>query len=144
MDQLEKIIFYKMDKAIKTYRQFSQNDLKSKGYDITVDQWIVLKCLMQNPDITQTGIAEKVFKDNASVTRMVDILVKSEYLNREVDPENRRRVKLTITEKGNDALVEMEPIIVKNRSTALLGISTEDIEAAKRVMQKIAANCKTD
>ena len=144
MDQLEKIIFYQMDKAVKTYRQFSQHELKEKGYEITVDQWIVLKCLMQNPDITQSGIGEKVFKDNASVTRMVDILVKSEYLDRETDINNRRRVKLTITEKGATTLEKMEPLVIKNREIALTGISQKDMEAAKRVMTQIAENCKMD
>ena len=88
MERLETINFYLLDKAIRTYRIYSQKKLRENGFKITVDQWLIIKVLMENPGISQQNIAEKAFKDNASVTRIIDLLVKSKYLDRKVNPKD--------------------------------------------------------
>jgi hypothetical protein len=69
MEKIESVIFYHLDKAIKSYRQYAQRRLTDAGLDITIDQWLVLNTLTEQPGISQQLIAEKVFKDAASVTR---------------------------------------------------------------------------
>lgn len=142
MEKLENIIFYSIDKAIRTYRQYAQNQLKKQGYEMTVDQWIVLKCILENPEITQSEIAAKVFKDNASVTRIISLLVKARHLSKRSMRSNRRRVVLTVTAQGLETLNGMEKVILQNRATALTGISQQEIELVKHVMVKMAANCE--
>ncbi|MGV3631910.1 MAG: MarR family winged helix-turn-helix transcriptional regulator [Bacteroidota bacterium] len=142
MEKLESIIFYSIDKAIRTYRQYAQNQLKQQGFEMTIDQWIVLKCILENPEITQSEIAAKVFKDNASVTRIISLLIKARHLSKRTMRSNRRRVVLTITPQGIETLKGMEQIVFQNRATALKGISEQEIEVVKNVMQKITANCE--
>ncbi|MES2589922.1 MAG: MarR family transcriptional regulator [Bacteroidota bacterium] len=141
MESLDNIVFYTIDRAIKTYRQFAQQQLKKNGFEMTVDQWIVLKCILQNPEITQSEIAQAVFKDSASVTRIIALLVKSKYLKSKANPSNRRRVVLTITALGLETLEEMEKVIKKNRKTALKTIKKKDIERIKVLMNQISENC---
>ena len=76
MENLDLIFFYHLDKAIKTYRQFAQEKLKENGFDITIDQWLVLKAVSENQDINHNDLADAVFKDKASVTRIIELLVK--------------------------------------------------------------------
>ena len=142
MEKLESIIFYSIDKAIRTYRQYAQNQLKQNGFEMTIDQWIVLKCILENPEITQSEIAAKVFKDNASVTRIISLLIKARHLSKRTMRSNRRRVVLTITPQGIDTLKGIDEIVLKNRATALKGISEQEIEVVKNVMLKITANCE--
>ncbi len=92
--------------------------------------------------MSQQEIAERVFKDSASVTRIISILVKSKFLTRKVMTSNRRRVSLKITKFGTETLEKMNEIIVQNRAQALKGISKEEIELVKNVMNRIAENCK--
>lgn len=141
MEQLDNIVFYSIDKAIRTYRQFAQTQLKKNGFEMTVDQWIVMKCILLNPEITQQEIAERVFKDNASVTRIITLLVKAKYLSRKTMPSNRRRVILKVTPFGLETLNGMEQIILQNRAKALNEITNEEIELVKTIMGKIAHNC---
>ncbi len=141
MESLDNIVFYTIDRAIKTYRQFAQQQLKKHGFEMTVDQWIVLKCILQNPEITQSEIAQAVFKDSASVTRIIALLVKAKYLKSKANPSNRRRVVLTITALGLETLEEMEKVIKKNRKTALKDIKKKDIERIKALMNQISENC---
>ena len=141
MEKLEKIIFYSMDRAIRTYRQYAQQQLKKNGFSITIDQWLVIKCLIENPSITQVELAEQIFKDTASVTRILSLLVKAKYVNRKVSKVDRRRTELKVTELGLSTIHAVDQLVVVNRSHALKGISEEEIAIARKVMQTITANC---
>jgi len=141
MEKLSSVFFYHLEKAIKTYRQYAQARLKAEGFGITIDQWLVLKALGDSPDATQNELAEAVFKDKASVTRIIDILVSEGYLDRAVNGENRRRHKLSITKKGRQLLKAIQPTILKNRATALKDISEANVRVTEKVLKAIAANC---
>ena len=53
MENLNDIVFYTIDKSIKSYKQFAQKQLKDAGFTITVDQWLVLKAIEENNRVTQ-------------------------------------------------------------------------------------------
>jgi len=142
MEKLNQVVFYAIDKAIKSYRQMAQKNINKHGLDITIDQWLLLTSLRNNPDATQQQIAEAVFKDYASITRMIEILVQKQIIVRHFHPDDRRRSYLEITSKGLDVLTAIDPVIQANRSQALDGILDAEIEQVKTVLQKIASNCK--
>ena len=142
MENLNSVIFYNIEEAIKTYRMYAQNQLKINQLKITIDQWLVLKCLKENPKATQIELAEKVFKDNASITRIVDLLVKANFLQREINPNDRRKLNLKITGSGEKILDDVYKIVLKNRAKALEGISSEEIETVNTILKKISSNCK--
>lgn len=144
MEQLNNVIFYTIDKSIRTYRQYAQRQLKNAGYSITIDQWLVIKTLLENPDITQQELGEKIFKDNASVTRIIELLVKAKYLKRKNNTEDRRRTGLEVTEKGKETIADVYKIVLKNRSVALDGISKNELEVVKKVLMKITKNCQAE
>lgn len=141
MEKLKDIIFYNMDKAIKSYRMYAQKKLKESGYKITIDQWLIIKTILENPNITQQEIAKNVFKDNASVTRIIEILVKSEYLQREDHPNDRRKSNLVVTEEGKSTIFKVQNLVLKNRKDALDTVSTEELETMNLALKKIIANC---
>ncbi len=80
MEKLSDIIFYTLERSIKTYRQFAQKNITGGGFNITIDQWLVLKTIQENSTISQQQLDAKVFKDFASVTRIIELLVKNGYL----------------------------------------------------------------
>jgi DNA-binding MarR family transcriptional regulator len=142
MEKLESIFFYHLEKAIKTYRQYAQNRLNENGHKITIDQWLVLKVLKENPKVTQNVLAEMVFKDKASVTRIIEILVQAGHLKRALHESNRRRFKLTVTKKGEDAIKAIVSTVKQNRKKALSGIAEKDVRSTEKVLMKIITNCQ--
>ncbi len=144
MEKLEQVLFFTLEKAIKTYRQFAQRQIAKAGIDITIDQWLVLKSIQDYPDISQHQIAENVFKDYASVTRMIELTVKKGYLVREFHITDRRRFKLVITKKGQSVIQKVIPVITANRKQALNSIPKEDIEKNKLFLTRLIANCNSD
>ncbi|TPD71901.1 MarR family winged helix-turn-helix transcriptional regulator [Flavobacterium microcysteis] len=141
MEKLKDITFYTMDKAIRTYRIFAQKRLRENGYKITIDQWLIIKSIMENPGISQQEIGEKVFKDNASVTRIIELLVKSEYLEREVNPDDRRKSNLNVTDEGKSIVKKVHSLVLENRKTALAGILPEELEIMNKTLKRIISNC---
>lgn len=122
---------------------FAQQQLREAGYKITIDQWLIIKGILENPDISQLELGEKAFKDNASVTRIIDLLVKAAYLERQFHETDRRRVKLIVTQAGIDIVSNVQKVVLQNRKTALEGIDPTEIELVNKTMNKIIQNCHT-
>lgn len=135
-------VLYSIEKAIKEYRKLAQKNITTVVKDITVDQCLVLMILNKNENISQNELANLVFKDSASITRMIELMVKKEYLNRTIHEGDRRKFNLEITQKGIKTIELIEPIIQLNRNTALAGLSLEEIMLADKVLNQIIENCK--
>lgn len=144
MEYLNDVIFYTIDKAIRTYRQYAQKQLRTAGFAITIDQWLITKTILENPDISQQDLGEMVFKDNASVTRMIEILVKSDFLIRDINSSDRRRTHLRVTKKGLKIIADVQKVIVKNRSVALKGLSKNNLNIMNTSLQQIIKNCSEE
>lgn len=140
MEKLDSIIFYNIDKAIRAYRNYAQRQLKTKGFKITIDQWLIIKAILENPGITQNEIGDLVFKDNASVTRIIDLMVKSEYIIRQVHTEDRRKTNLEVTKSGKKIIKDVQKLVEDNRKTALEGITNEELQIMNTALLKITKN----
>ena len=134
-------IFYTVEQTIKEYRKYAQNNISKQISDITFDQALVLMVLNTKPELTQKEIANLLYKDYASLTRMIELMVEKNYLKRSINNDDRRRFKLEITEKGLLAIKKIKPIIQTNRAISLNGISQDEIELLRNLLNKIINNC---
>lgn len=121
---------------------FAQKELRANGFTITIDQWLVIKAILENPGIAQNELAEMVFKDTASVTRIIELLVKAGYLDRQTDPADRRKTLLTVKDEGIKIIEKVQVLVLKNRDRALETISKEDLETTNRTLKQIIKNVK--
>lgn len=135
-------ILYSIEETIKAYRKLSQKNISQIIPDITVDQALIL-LMLKNNDKTQTEIADLIFKDYASMTRIVQLMVKKDYLIKTKSAIDRRSAELKITEKGKKVIQQLNPIIKANRDTALNDISIEEISQLYKTLKKITSNCNT-
>jgi DNA-binding MarR family transcriptional regulator len=135
-------VLYSIEQAIKEYRKVSQKNIDKVVKDITIDQCLVLIILNKDEKISQNELANLIFKDNASITRMIELMVKKDYLNRTIHKEDRRKFNLEITEKGKKTMELINPIVQVNRETALYGLSQEEINLLDKTLNKIITNCK--
>ncbi len=142
MEKLDSVLFYYIEKAIKSYRQFAQRELKNAGLSITVDQWLTLNYLNENPQITQKELAEAIFKDTASITRIIDLLVTAKYIKRNINKEDKRKSNLSITNLGLEIIDKASPIVNNYRNQALKGIGIAKENHVKMVMKTIIKNCQ--
>ncbi|RSC92651.1 MarR family winged helix-turn-helix transcriptional regulator [Tenacibaculum singaporense] len=135
-------VLYSIDETIKAYRKLSQHNISQVVPDITVDQALIL-LLLENNDKTQTEIADLVFKDYASMTRIVKLMISKNYLIKTTDRKDKRKAKLEITDQGKEIIKKLSPIIQKNRQTALNNVSNEELEQLYKILKKITKNCNS-
>ncbi|MEM1257079.1 MAG: MarR family transcriptional regulator [Bacteroidota bacterium] len=136
------IVIYAIEKAIKSYRKFAQKNIRKVEGNITVDQALLLILLKNSPELSQGEIAKILFKDYASITRMIELMVKKKYLTRNESQEDRRRKQLILSNAGEETLKKLFPIIESNRNQALRGLSTLEIAQLDALLKKIINNCK--
>lgn len=135
-------VFHAIESAIKAYRKYSQQQISSNIAGITIDQSLALIYIDKYPDMNQNALAELLFKDAASLTRMIKTMVKHDFLARAMNPDDLRRYKLLLTDKGKKVVAALPDVIAANRAVALDGISEVDEQHLKRILIKIKANCK--
>lgn len=112
-----------------------------KDFDVTPEQWTVLKRLAEQDGISQKQLAMKSEKDQPTVTRILDILERKELIYKQKNTEDRRSFLIFITEKGMTAKNELSPFIEDlYEETILKGISEEELEVYKSVLSQINAN----
>lgn len=134
-------VLYSLEQAIKTYRRFCQHNISQHLDDITVDQWLALLVIDKYSELSQVEIARMIFKDYASLTRMIDLLVKRGYLQRKPNPKDRRRHLLELTPKGKEGIKLLSPTVNYNREQALRGFAPDEIQLLESFLQRIIKNC---
>jgi len=67
---------------------------------VTLAQCHTLLELQLQKSISLNELSEKLYLDKSTVSRTVDSLVKKGTVNRDVPQENRRKVTLSLTQKG--------------------------------------------
>jgi DNA-binding MarR family transcriptional regulator len=138
---IQNVVFYSLDKAIRSYRRMAQAHIDAAGIDITVDQWLVLRVIEEHNDLTQADIADRVFKDQASVARIIALLLKRGLIGAEPLPNDGRRTQLRVSTAGHDTLVAVQPVVLSNRATAMQGLSETTLDQMRKGLERIYTNC---
>ncbi|MEL7148206.1 MAG: MarR family transcriptional regulator, partial [Bacteroidota bacterium] len=79
-----------LDRTARRVKQFAKQRFKELGFEVTVDQWIILKQLGDHKNLNQRELAQLVFKDTPTLTRIIDLLVDKGLVSRTVDANEDR------------------------------------------------------
>ncbi|MDQ0368492.1 MarR family winged helix-turn-helix transcriptional regulator [Catenuloplanes indicus] len=83
---------------------------------------------MHGGDLSHSRVAQACFFKPATLTGIVDTLEKSGHVQRRPDPNDRRAVRLTITEAGRLALVKVRE--VREFHAPMTSVDTDPAKAA--------------
>lgn len=138
--KLDEVYLYLLERTVRKFRVKSKKFLSSYGVDISGEQWVILKRIYEQEGINQREIAGLTYKDPASVTRMIDLLEKQELVNRRDIDGDRRSYNLFLTKKGITLVEKIIPLAKELRKQGIKGISKQDMETFKNVLNKIYDN----
>lgn len=119
-----------------------QKNFKQEGIEITIEQWSVLYHLWKQDGISQQELCHASFRDKPSITRLVDNLEKLKLVKRVGSPTDRRMNLIYVTDAAKKLQHQTMGIAEATLNEALEGVSTDDIERAKSVLQKVYDNLK--
>lgn len=129
-----------LEKTGKKIKQSLQKRFADLGFDVTVDQWVVLNELHLHGTQNQVDLCARVFKDAPTVTRMIELLIKKEWILREPCREDRRKFRISLSKQGKALVQQLLPEVVAFRRSGWNGLTQSDITQLKRITQKIFDN----
>ena len=132
-----------LDRTARRVKQFAQSSFSNHGIDLTVDQWSVIKTLYEHEDLTHKDLADLCGKDQPTMTRIIDLLIKKGYVMRVEHPTDRRCLHIQLTNTGKDQAKTLAPMVKEFRMKAWENLTDEDFEHFTRILNTIYNNLET-
>ena len=114
--------------------------LNREKLNVTTEQWAILNRLNENSGLSQNEVAKLTFKDNANITRMLDKLEQKGFIQRQMDPNDRRTWKVSITKDGRKVRDSIELLAKEALEKALRGINEKEVYTFNSITKKIMEN----
>lgn len=111
-----------------------------KDFDITGEQWSVLKHTWEGEGCNQKDLAQRCLKDRAALTRILDILEKKSLIKRESSPTDRREFLVFLTDVGKKTCNDISPIMDASAKENLKNFSEEEIASLQYLLGKLISN----
>ena len=92
-------------------RQAMQKLLKQSGAGITFEMLQIMSCLWSEQGISQQILAERIAKDKACLTNLMNNLEKKGYVCRKEDPNDRRNKLVFLTPAGEEFKEQIRPVL---------------------------------
>lgn len=110
-----------------------------KPYDITMQQYNVMRILRGqkgNPANLST-LQERMIDRSSNTTRLVDKLIKKDWVNRRICEKNRRKVEIFITEQGLLLLKTLDPLMENNNEKIIKNLSETDLDHLNHLLDTL-------
>lgn len=137
--KLEDVLYYLIEKTNKVIRRYSQERFVEAGFNITVDQWVALKKINDTERITQIELADALFKDRASITRILSLLQDKKLVSK-TEGADKRANELSLTATGKKFMDQALTIVKSARKKGIEAFDEREIEQLQRSLQKIIKN----
>ncbi len=109
-----------------------------KPFDLSPEQFNVLRILrgQKGKPANMSMIQERMIAKTSNTTRLVDKLLLKELVLREVCPINRRKMEITITEKGLKLLLQLDPLVEAHEQSFSKNLSVAELELLNELLEK--------
>jgi DNA-binding MarR family transcriptional regulator len=110
-----------------------------KPFGISIQQFNVLRILRgeKTNNLNLNEITHRMIHKMSNTTRLVDKLIDKSLVERIVCPENRRRVNISITDKGLALLSKTDALIEQTEKKATCMLTEEEKNNLLTILNKI-------
>ncbi len=134
-------IGYLMRRILSLIAQGVERELEPTG--LTNAQWVPLLKLHMGKGSTAAELARECELDAGSMTRLLDRLEAKDLCRRSRSSEDRRVVKLELTEAGRAAAKEIPAILSRVQNAHLAGFTVEEWQVLKGYLRRILDTAQT-
>jgi DNA-binding MarR family transcriptional regulator len=139
-DQLQNYIPYLFNRLSNRWNLDQNRDLSVHGVNNVVFR--TLSVLYIYKTLTVNEIAVLAVTEQSTASRMVDSMVSSGLVKREIAEEDQRRRVVALTADGEALLRKIWPIMENNYDRLIEGIDPDDIEICARVLARMVENIR--
>ncbi|WP_298017767.1 MarR family transcriptional regulator [uncultured Castellaniella sp.] len=115
-------------------------DLRTLPLGLTANQWRPLLLIQHKRIDTPAELARAMNVDTGAMTRMLDRLEAKGFIRRDRIPEDRRVVKITLTDTGHALTDQILPIIAEALNLHLQGFSDDEIRMLLALLKRMIQN----
>lgn len=133
--ELEHCVNFVLTKAQQSVQQLFKAQLAPFG--VTPGQYAVLKCLWDENGQTAKQIAERLYLDGSTVTGLLDRLEQKGLIEKQIDPKDRRALKVVVTTTGKDLEAPVSLAIIEANQKALKELNREQSNELEDLLHKI-------
>jgi DNA-binding MarR family transcriptional regulator len=113
-----------VQKFVRLFGLLEQN-VTPCGFPLSVSQVFAMQEL-EKGTMSVTELASRLELERSSVSRLVDELVKGEFISRNINEANRREMILSLTEKGIRTILQVRQQSLKFYQSVLSSLSNTD------------------
>ena len=110
------------------FDQTFQKKIAGKFKELSKNQPMVIKIIGMEGEVMPSTIGKYTGMEKSSLTRMVDDLEKKGIVFRKTDPDDRRKVLVSLTEKGLDCYNQLNEITAEMADEILKFVDENDLE----------------
>lgn len=123
------------------YRRMTQHvTVHLRPFDITPEQFSVLFQLYKDDGIKQKELAARTFKDQPTMTRILDVLLRKGLIQKEMCDSDRRAFLITITKNGKALMDQAIPAEEKAIAQVFEGFDSTQLEQLKQMLLQCCEN----
>ncbi|MGE3800946.1 MAG: MarR family winged helix-turn-helix transcriptional regulator [Candidatus Kapaibacterium sp.] len=135
--KLDDALAYTIHRTARLLRYSLLHFFKRNGLDITPEQWFMLYRLWEEDKRPQFELADPAIDDRPNITRLIDSLEKRGLVERQGDPDDRRRFLIALTPEAHKLLKELMPKVIEERERLFGSFSEGDLRALTRILKKV-------
>ena len=113
-----------------------------KPFEISLQQFNVLRILRgrKGKAANLNTVQQRMIHKMSNTSRLIDKLIEKKLVERDICPENRRKIEIFITKKGKDLLENLDNKIQMTEAEILKPLSIEDQKILRNLINKITLN----
>ncbi|WP_243373781.1 MarR family transcriptional regulator [Geotalea sp. SG265] len=133
----ESIGFVVNQTALKLRTEMSR---RLKPFGLTPEQWSVLNRLAEQDGISQRELADRTFKDQPTIARILDKLMALELVRRDDSTSDRRAFTIIITDRGRELRQRILPVAEAMNDDAGRELSDDERRQLFRMLKQLQKN----
>ena len=115
-----------------------------RPYQLSMQQFNILRILrgQKEKPANLSTIQDRMIAPMSNTTRLIDKLLDKELVDRRICPSNRRKIEVTITEKGLSLLQILDPIVVTKEKEITAVLTDEEKVNFCQLLEKFSGQEK--
>ena len=110
-----------------------------KPFEISIQQFNVLRILrgQNSTPVSLSTVQERMINKMSNTTRLIDKLIKKDYVRKEINKHNKRKIDITITKKGLTFLGQIDSIIDSTEQDIVSSLTNGETLELIRLLGKV-------
>lgn len=108
-------------------------------HDVSVAQCYALETLVKHGSLRLQALASEMYLDKSTASRVVDSLLRKQYVLKEPDPSDQRAIQLSLTPAGEALYRTIRHDLVTEETSMIRNLPPEVVDGALSLIRQLTA-----